>query len=367
MVRKLSPILALALLALFPSAAGASLPPGFIGISPQNAANSADYQLMREAGVRSVRLPLFWSSVQRHSPLVEPPDWTDFDRNVELAAEQGMRIMPFIISTPGWVAPEWNVLPVRSAWQRWAWASFIRATVRRYGSGGTFWDEHPDLNRQPIRTWEIWNEMNIVTFVRDPDPVRYATLLRIAGRILHREDPGSQVLIGGFFGRPLQIPPNVASGDFLTRIYRARNVKRFFDGVALHPYVADVRGMAAQLRNLRRIMRRHHDAGTRLYVTELGWGSRAGPTRWERGLWGQANRLSRSFALLSRQRLNWRLAGVWWFSWTDEGGTCQFCGSAGLLTAAREAKPSWYRFIAWTGGDPDIVPRAPVLGLLGSR
>ena len=36
-----------------------------------------------------------------------------------------------------------------------------------------------------------------------------------------------------------------------------------------------------------------------------------------------------------------RIGGVWWFTWTDEGGSCQFCGSAGLLTerARGEALP----------------------------
>ena len=61
--------------------------------------------------------------------------------------------------------------------------------------------------------------------------------------------------------------------------------------------------------------------------------------------------------MLSANRMRWRIGGVWWFTWTDEGGSCVFCGSAGLLTADREAKPSWYRFNAWTGGDPDTVPR----------
>lgn len=358
MTRKLTPIFVLTLLALWPGAAGAALPPGFIGISPQHPSNADDYRLMREAGVRSVRLPLFWSSVQPRPPFAASTDWTDFDRDVELAAEQGLRVMPFLVSSPRWVTPEWNVLPVNSARQRHAWANFVRTSVHRYGPNGAFWDEHPELSHRPIRAWEIWNEMNIVTFMRDPDPVRYATLLRIAGRVLHREDPGARVLIGGLFGRPLQIPPNAGSSDFLDRLYRAGNVKPFFEGVALHPYVAEVRAMAGQLRSLRRVMRRHRDAGTKLYVTELGWGSDGGPTRWERGLWGQANRLSRSFALFSRQRQNLRLGGVWWFTWTDEAGSCQFCDSAGLLTADREAKPSWYRFNAWTGGDPGIVPRA---------
>ena len=60
-------------------------------------------------------------------------------------------------------------------------------------------------------------------------------------------------------------------------------MKRFFDGVALHPYVADAGAMRAQILNLRRIMRVHHDAGTPLYVTEVGWGSDSFESRWERG------------------------------------------------------------------------------------
>ena len=212
---------------------------------------------------------------------------------------------------------------MRSAWQRWGWTTFLRAAVHRYGPHGAFWREHPDLPFLPIRNWEIWNEENIVTFNGRPDPVGFASLIRISGRILHHADPGSKVILGGLFGRPLQIPPNVGSGDFLSRVYRAHNVKRYFDGVALHPYVARARAMGAQLTNLRRIMRVHNDDATPIYVTELGWGSSSGPTRWERGLWGQADQLSQSFALLSANRLRWGVAGAWWFTWTDEGGTCQ--------------------------------------------
>jgi hypothetical protein len=358
MTRKLILIAALALSALAPATAQAYLPEGFVGVSPQSLANSADFELMREAGVTSVRLPLFWFAVQKVSPDVAEPDWSGFDREVGLAAESGIRIMPFVWGAPDWVAPLPGELPVKTAWQRWGWSSFLRAAVQRYGPQGSFWEENPELPFLPIRRWEIWNEENIVTFAEHPEPAHFAALIRISGRILHRADRGAQVIIGGFFGRPLQVPPNIPSGDFLSRIYRARKVKQYFDGVALHPYVARAEAMGAQIRNLRRIMRVHHDAATPIYVTELGWGSDSGPTRWERGLQGQANQLSQAFAMLSNHRLSWRIGGVWWFTWTDEGGGCQFCRSAGLLTVGREAKPAWYRFIAWTGGNPDAVPRA---------
>jgi hypothetical protein len=358
MARKITLILVLALAAIAPATARAYLPYGFIGVSPQSPASHSDFELMRKADVTSVRLPLNWIGIEPESPIVAPPDWSGFDHEVGLAAESGIRIMPFVTASPEWVAGRTTALPVNSSWQRWAWASFLRHAVERYGPGGSFWEENPELPFLPIRRWEIWNEENIVSFADRPDPVGFATLLRISGRTLHRADPGAQVILGGLFGRPLQIPPNVASGDYLQRVYRARGVKRYFDGVALHPYVARAKAMGAQIVNLRRIMRVHHDGGTPIYVTELGWGSDSGPTRWERGLNGQAAQLSQAFAMLSANRLRWNVGGAWWFTWTDEGGSCQFCRSAGLLTAKRAAKPAWYRFNAWTGGDPDTVPRA---------
>jgi hypothetical protein len=358
MARKLIPPLVLVTLALFAPAARAYLPPGFIGVSPQTAAGGSDFELMREAGVSSVRLPLYWAQIQSRSPLVADSDWSGFDREVELAAEAGIEVMPFVVASPRWATPEWNDIPVRTSWQRWAWTSFLREAVQRYGPSGSFWEDHWKLPYTPIRMWEIWNEENIITFDHHPDPAGFATLIRISGQVIHRTAPGSKVIIGGLFGRPLQIPPNVASGDFLSRLYRAHNVKPYFDGVALHPYVAQAQAMGAQLENLRRIMRVHDDGGTPLYVTELGWGSASGPTRWQRGIYGQAEELTEAFEILSEDRVRWGVAGAWWFTWADATGACGFCHSAGLLTESRKAKPSWYRFNEWTGGDSDAVPRA---------
>lgn len=359
MIRK--PILLAIAVAAFLAlpAAAAPAPPGFtVGISPQTPAGDEDYTLMAEAGLTSLRLPLTWSSIEPQSPYFVAPDWSDFDRSVGLAAKYGMRVFPFVWGTPPWVAGQQHVEPVREVWAGRAWGSFLRKAVARYGPYGAFWRENPELPAYPIRDWEIWNEENIVTFSANPDPGRFARLLRMAGRSIHAVDPGAKVILGGLFGQPLQIPPNIASGDFLNGVYRARRVKRFFDGIALHPYVADADAMRPQIRNLRRVMRLHHDGATPLYVTELGWGSDSFQTRWERGLQGQARELDQAFSMLTRHRRDWRVAGVWWFSWADAGPLCQFCDSAGLLTGSREAKPAWYRFTAWTGGDPEIVPRA---------
>jgi len=312
---------------------------------------------MERAGLRSVRLPLYWSAVEEVSPFHQPPDWDGFDHGVELAARHGMRVLPFVWGTPTWLSPEPGLEPVDTAAQRRAWASFLRRALRRYGAGGSFWRENEELPYLPVRLWEIWNEENIVTF-GEADPERFAQLVRISGRVLRRSDPAAKLILGGFFGRPLQVPPNVHAGQFLSDLYRARRVKKWFDGVALHPYVSRAAAMRGQIRNLRRVMRVHNDAATPIYVTELGWGSDSFESRWERGLFGQARELDRAFSMLAANRRAWRIGGVWWFSWADAADNCQFCDSAGLLTEAREAKPSWYVFNAWTGGDAETVPRA---------
>jgi len=357
--------LTVALLALTPAMAGSlTLPPrGFIGISPQGATDADDYALMREAGISSVRLPMNWAELAPEARDRFAPRWEGLDTQVGFAAENGMRPFMFVWGTPEWVSPRLGGEPVETARQRREWTRFLRSAVDRYGPRGSFWRENPDLPRLAVRQWEIWNEENIVTFSKEPDPERFGRLIRISGALLHRIEPNSTVILGGLFGRPLQTPPNIQSGGFLAGLYRVPGIKRYFDGVALHPYVADAGALEGEIENLRRVMSFNGDRATPLYVTEMGWGSDGFESRWERGPRGQARELDRSFALLAGNRQRWHIGGVWWFSWTDQAGSCQFCDSAGLLTSGREAKPSWYRFNAWTGGDPATVPRASARAL----
>lgn len=354
MARRLIPILVVALLAAMPAVAQSYLPPGFVGVSPQNRGTVKDYRLMSEAGIKSVRQPLVWAAIEPENPAYSERQWGYMDHEVRLAAEHGMEIFPFLVNSPKWVAAEGIDLPVAKAWQRRAWASFVRAVVNRYGTGGAYWREEADVPYVPMRRFEIWNEQNIVTFASDPEPKRFATLIRIAGRVIHHQQPRAKVIVGGLFGRPLQVPPNVASGDFLNRMYEAGKVKRYFDGVALHPYVADARAMASQLRNLRRIMRAHHDAKTPLYLTELGWGSENNfdEVAFEQGIRGQVRQLRSSYAYMLENARRLNLKAAYWFSWKDLPESCNFCDSVGLFRAGPKfhAKPAWHAFVNITGG-----------------
>ena len=165
------------------------MPNSYAGLAPQGPTGERDFSLMESSEVHSIRLPMYWGGVQAKTPHSSEPDFDGFDHDVRLAAEHGIRVMPFLWGSPEWAAEATQDLPVATAWQRWGWRTFLRDAVDRYGPYGSFWFEHPDLPYLPIRTWEIWNEQNIVTFSSSTDPAAYATLVRESGRVLHAMTP----------------------------------------------------------------------------------------------------------------------------------------------------------------------------------
>ncbi len=85
--------LSLALLAA-PAQAAARAPAGFVGISPQSVPSDSDFELMAEADVASVRLPLPWSQIEPFSPRSKDPTGPRSTAAVELAAITGSASSP---------------------------------------------------------------------------------------------------------------------------------------------------------------------------------------------------------------------------------------------------------------------------------
>jgi len=240
---KASFALLLTALCLLAPASAQALPRGFFGIAPQTPIDAKDTSRMRSGGLETIRAPLHWGSVQptRRGGF----NWTSFDEVVTTAAEGRLEVLPFLCSPPRWASRRETRLPVDNGRQRRAWAEFAGAAVERYGPRGSFWEEHAPgtedpLPRLPIHAWQIWNEENFFYFTKPASPTRYAKLLAISSRAIHRADPRADVVIGGLFGNPKQSPPAAMdAADFLDRLYRVRGVKADFDAVALHPYAAD--------------------------------------------------------------------------------------------------------------------------------
>lgn len=345
---------------LLAGAAGAQgrVPRDFFGIAPQTALSTDDTNRMREGGIDIVKLPISWSSVQ------PTPDsgyqWGGIDQAVALIARSHMSVLPVLSTTPRWLAGRETNLPVASPRQRREWAAFLRAAVERYGTDGLFWLEHSASSgdfvpRIPIKTWQIWNEENFFYFTTPASPARYARLLRISRRPIRQADRRADVIIGGLFGNPKENPPRATDAvDFLERLYRVRGVKAAFDGVALHPYAADVEALRSLTEGLRRVMVDNRDRRTGLYITEMGWGSQHDPRRvsFEVGWRQQARELRSAYRYLigNRRRLN--LKQVHWFTWKDVQGSCDFCDSTGLFRRGQrfKPKPAWHSLVALARG-----------------
>jgi len=340
------------LLTLTPAAASARpFPEGVIGLDPQTALDEADLSRMARSRVWTIRVPFIWYTLAPEPPWRAAPNWSTVDDLVEKAAYQGIRVIPFIYGTPGWLADDTRIEPVFSARARRGWSAFLHSAVTRYAPGGAFWQAHPEIPPLPIRIWQIWNEPNIASFSRHPSPRRYARLVRISARAIHSAAPNAKILLAGLFGHPLQTPPNYQPDVFLRRVFRGTGVARIADAVALHPYVPYARQIPPRIEALRRVLRDFRQPRMPLWITEMGWGSDSFESRWERGWQGQARQLNIAMRLLQRSRLRWRVRRIFWYSWVD-APICQFCDSAGLFTAHGRAKPAWYAFNRWTGRNP---------------
>jgi hypothetical protein len=362
-MKRLILLAALALTALVLPAGAQALPADFWGVVTNEAPNTKEGATLKAGGVESFRVPINWGAVQPGRG--DLPQWGSIDPYVRAGAEAGASVLPFLIGAPGWAVHSEGIgggsrapvsLPVQTAAQRSAWREFLRLAVFRYGPGGSFWAENPLLPEHPIRTWQIWNEENFKYFAARPSPAQYGKLVVNSYRDLRSADPGARIVLGGLFGRPKGGDTKAAPGrikrayfaaDFLEGMYKTTpGVRGKFLAVALHPYSYNYQQLAPQIEELRAALKAVHDPGRAIWLTELGWSSGRpsaanGHNKFEKGRAGQARELRGAFGLLRSRSAAWQVKRVYWFSFTDSPGTCNFCDGSGLFEDGMKPKPAW--------------------------
>jgi hypothetical protein len=353
-----------AALALALAGTAQALPRTFFGVVPQTPLTPDDFAAMGAADVGLLRTALPWSASDP-GPAAGDEDWTAFDAVVNGAAREGVHVLPFVFSSPAWVlaldghecSPDRCLpYPPRSGAALAAWSGFLRAAVGRYGPGGTYWSEHPELPALPIRDWQIWNEQNSPTFFAPKPSVRaYGRMLTAAHAAITGRDRGAKLILGGMFGKPLGgRHPVIPAADYLAELYRRPGLAAAFDGVAAHPYGARLRAVRVQVEAMRERIRRAAD-DARLWITEIGWSSGGPAHPLNRGPAGQAKRLRRTFGYLLAERRRLRIETVDWYSWRDTPASvpnlCVWCTHSGLLSADGVPKPAFAAFTQMARGD----------------
>ncbi len=310
-------------------AAGRRVPPHFMGVYWGNTAIDAppsvqdeQWRLMARSGVESVRTVFNWAEAQPSREA--PPDWTRIDAVVARAAVNGLDLLAVIYPAPTWA--RLTTRPSAPPRDPAALAAFLQQLIARYGPQGSFWNEHPELPRRPVRQWQIWNEphyrINWDVARSDPGasrhrfPEGYVRVLCGAYRAIKRADRGATVVLAGL---------TEDAWRYLAQIYRAGG-RGCFDVVASQTFTGKPKNLLVTLDNVRATMRRYHDSRRALWITETSWPAARGRTRYPRGQSpfvttdsGMAKRLRELYRLAARavRDPQIRLGRVYWYEWSS--------------------------------------------------
>ncbi len=338
-------------------------PRDFFGVMPQTVLTDEDYTRMGQAKVGTLRFEISWYGTD---PTAAEGDYNfaATDATMTRLAQEGIEPLPFVFGTPAWAAELDGhkcsdagciiYAPRRSGGLK-AFQGFMTDLVERYGRGGTFWAENPALPENPIERWQIWNEQNSPTFYAPkPKPKAFAKLVKVAHKGVKAADRSAEVILGGMFVSPRQgKKPAMFSFDFLDQLYRVKGVKRTFDGVAAHPYAAQMGKVKKQVELLRDSMVDAGDRKADLWITEVGWASSGPKNPLVRGERGQAQRLKQAFKYFVKKRKSYRIPALIWYAWRDNPAAevlCVWCPGAGLVTEDLTPKPSLAAYAKFTGG-----------------
>src|SRR5918995_1466367 len=257
-----------------------AVPEDFFGVNGQMLPLLSPQQQQRHlaamaaGGLQFVRHDASWVHAEP-----EPPDpvtgahayrWDELDRQVALYAANGLRWLPIIDYSTAWSGrlPGDYFSPPADPRQ---YAAYAAAVAQRYGRGGHFWREHPELPQLPVTKYEVWNEQNTDHFWRDQAdaPEYYAELYLAARAAIKAVDPDARVVVGGL---ALENTGVTDPDDFITRMYRHRpELLGKVDAVGFHPYTPDVGGVYMKLREIRATLSRVGAGDVPLELTELGW------------------------------------------------------------------------------------------------
>jgi hypothetical protein len=318
--------LAALLLAAPPALAARAAPQGFFGVMydhgierASDEVQDAQWDLMASSGVESVRTVFDWADAQpdgRGSPF----KFDQTDGVVRRAALRNIDVLPVVFYAPKWARAYRNRFTSPPA-KRADYVTYVAALVERYGPEGTFWTEHPELPKRPVREWQIWNEPHLPTYWDAPEkgPFGYARayplLLRASYNIVKSLDPGAKVVMAGLTQR---------AWEEIEVLYQ-HGIKSYFDVAALQIFPQTVKRSVKATKLFRDALRKRRDGRKPIYVTEITWPASKGQTdgiKYQRQETprGMATKLSQMYSAMVTRRRALGVGRVFWYTWSSPYG-----------------------------------------------
>jgi len=247
------------------TAAGRSSVEAF-GASGAIPSNAAELDVLVRSGATEYRTDAAWPTAEPVAPAngVHAYVWAPFDAVATTLAEHGLRWLPILDYSPAWASSDGT--PFGAPTDRAAFAAYAAAFAARYGAGGSFWANHPQLPTIPVTQYEIWNEENNQTFWHQQDtaPAQYASLVLAARRSIKAVAPRARVVLGGV------LDAGTDALGFLAAMESAHpGVLRAMGAIGYHPYQGDLQAILGRIAALRRLLRQHGASSVPIDITEV--------------------------------------------------------------------------------------------------
>jgi hypothetical protein len=346
---------------------------------------AATLDRLRAAGVRYVREDFHWNLVEA-SPGRD--DWSRYDRLIAATASHGIRVIAIPNAPPSWATGSSAIAPV-SPDALAAFGSFVRRAILRYGSRGSFWSANPSIPKVPVTIWDIWNEPWGSWSWKPslPDGGDYARMFKSVVKTARSADRKARFMAEvETFANGHATPTS-----FIHAMFDAvPDLGRYMDMASHHPYPelspptqcrrrrARARVYVAwkstmydfcRVQDVRRILDARGAAGTKLWITEIGFSTAPAAERSVSEA-RQAKYVRDVFRLVRR----WRIVDglVWYHYKTSQASPTEREDWFGLVRPDGSPKPAWRVFtrqlrtglragrrLRWRAGDRPSRARAP--------
>jgi hypothetical protein len=141
------------------------------------------------------------------------------------------------------------------------YGAFVAAFARRYGRGGSFWSSHPELPKEPVTMYEVWNEPDDRwTWGPNVNLKDYSKLYAVARQAIKRVDRRATVMTGGLAFTPSSLPRLLKAMEGMT-----------VDAFAIHPYAPNAAGTVKQVRWAQAQLKAYGRGSTPMIINEYGW------------------------------------------------------------------------------------------------
>jgi hypothetical protein len=351
-----------AALAFAGPAGAAPLPSDFFGLdSPDlfSASPSGRQWLLNDqkaVGGRIMRQFFDWSQIE---PARGSYDWAPYDSFVASTAQAGVDVLATVAWSPAWASrcPA-DANPKRCPPASYAdLGQFVAVLIGRYGPSGSFWTANPGVPKRPIGAWQLWNEPNLRSWWGGaPKAAEYADMLKAAAPYIRAADPSAEIVSAG-------VPNSYLAGavpmtDYLEGVYGA-GAQGSFDALGLHIYCETPACSMGLVESARSVMDDHGDAGTPIWVTEMGWASAGAAYRFVTDPQGQAANIGQLMGELVARHEELNVRGLVQYAWHDlspqTNTTDSWVNHVGLTYLDYTHKPDWtaYRSHAVDTTPPD--------------